>query len=196
MNKVKILIEGYAKELSGGWKATCTTTLIITPKKKIVIDPGINRKLLLNSLLKSNLTSGDIDYVFLTHYHPDHAFLAAIFESSTLFDGDVIYKNDIETPFKGKLPDTDIEVVPTPGHAYEHASLLVKSEEKETIAVAGDVFWWVDSEKQETDYESLINHEDPFTKDKSTLKKSRKLLIKKADWIIPGHGKMFKSPKK
>lgn len=37
-----------------------------------------------------------------------------------------------------------------------------------------------------------MNLIDPFANDNEALKKSRKLVLEKADWIIPGHGKKFK----
>lgn len=55
MNKVKVLIEGYAKEMSTGWLASSTTCLITTPTSKIITDPGCNRKKLLDSIRKENL---------------------------------------------------------------------------------------------------------------------------------------------
>ncbi|MBI2103478.1 MBL fold metallo-hydrolase [Candidatus Woesebacteria bacterium] len=196
MNKVKILVKGYAKKFGKGWIATCNTTLIQTEKHNIIVDPGINKKLLLENLKKENLKISDIDYVFLTHYHPDHVFLAALFDKAKVFDGDIIYENDKETPYSGKLPDTDIEVILTPGHAHEHASLIVNTE-RGTIVIAADVFWWSDQEIQKTkSAEILISRKDPFTKDWQALKKSRKQVLKIADWIIPGHGKMFKNPQK
>jgi len=35
-------------------------------------------------------------------------------------------------------------------------------------------------------------HEDEFATDIEKLKESRKKVLEIADWIIPGHGKMFK----
>lgn len=58
--------------------------------------------------------------------------------------------------------------------------------------IAGDVFWWWDDEEQQTDYESLINKEDPYVKNEEELINSRKKLIKLGGTIIPGHGKQFK----
>lgn len=72
MAKVKVLIEGYAKELKKGWVATSTTCLVTTGDKKIITDPGCNRKKLLEALKKEGLTTNDINYVFLSHCHPDH----------------------------------------------------------------------------------------------------------------------------
>ena len=40
--------------------------------------------------------------------------------------------------------------------------------------------------------DELLNLEDPFANDKEVLLNSRKLVLEKADFIIPGHGKIFK----
>lgn len=192
MTKVKVLIEGYAKKTKKGWLASSSTTLVEDSGKKILVDPGINRKLLLEKLLENDLTPNDIDIVFMTHYHPDHVFLASMFEKAVIADGDTVYEKDNETGYEGKAPGTNLEVVLTPGHAHEHASLFVKTG-KGNIVIAGDVFWWTDEERQKTDnLEALIKKEDPFTKDLPALKESRKKLLEIADYIIPGHGKTFK----
>lgn len=196
MNKVKIVIEGYAIKTKNGWKATSTTTIVETDKHKILVDPGINRMLLVEKLKAINLTVNDIDYVFLTHYHPDHILMTSLFERATVFDGTTVYKNDDETEYTGLLPDTDIQVVSTPGHAHEHASLVVKTEDLGNVVVAADVFWWTDQEKQFTDVKSLLAKEDPFTVDKEALIESRKVVLRTANWVIPGHGKMFQVKRK
>ena len=62
------------------------------------------------------------------------------------------------------------------------------------VVLAGDVFWWADGEEQLVD----INKEDdahPAELDMKALIKSRRVLLEKADYIIPGHGKMFKVEK-
>ena len=195
MNKIKVLIDGYAKETETGWLASSTTTLITTDKHKIIVDPGINKELLLKKLNEENLITGDIDYVFLTHYHPDHILLAGLFENATFFDGDTIYEKDEETGYEGNLPDTNIKVIATPGHAHEHASLVIPTEELGTVVIASDVTWWMENESQNTDEKSILEKEDPFTKDAKALASSRKKVLDIADWIIPGHGKMFKVEK-
>ena len=130
----------------------------------------------------------------MSHYHPDHVFLSAIFEKAIALDGDTIYEEDRESEYEGKIPGTNITLIPTPGHAHEHFSLLVPTD-KGKIAIAGDVFWWTDNEEQKTDRESLLVHRDLFVKDKKALLESRKKLLKIADFIIPGHGKMFEVEK-
>ena len=195
MIKVKILIEGYATKQKDGWIASSTTTLIEDSGKKIIVDPGINRKLLLNKLKAESLTPKDIDIVFMTHYHPDHIFLCSIFENALVVDGDTIYKDDKETEYEGNIPGTILKVILTPGHAHEHASILAETKEGKVV-VAADLFWWTDKQKQRTDnLEELINRSDPFVKDMQALKTSRKKVLEIADFIIPGHGKMFKVKK-
>ncbi|MCX6741130.1 MAG: hypothetical protein NTY61_01905, partial [Candidatus Parcubacteria bacterium] len=98
---------------------------------------------------------------------------------------------DKETGFNGKIPKTNIQVMATPGHAHEHAALLVETKMGK-VAIAGDLFWWNDQEKQKIDIKSLMNKKDPYVKSWPELKASRHKILQIADYIIPGHGKMFK----
>lgn len=191
MAEVKILIEGYAREENSVETASSSVVLIKDSGLKILVDPGANKQLLLEILSKEGFKPEDVDIIFLTHYHIDHILNIRLFPDKDIFDGNTIYRDDKETSFSGKIPNTNVKVIETPGHAHEHASLLVETE-KGKIIIAGDVFWWSDEEKQETNYESLINHKDPYVKNEEKLKESRKTILEIADWIIPGHGKMFK----
>ena len=192
MTQIKTLIQGYAKQLKKGWVASSTCCLILTENKKIITDPGCNREKLLKALKKEGLTTKDIDYVFLSHRHPDHILLAGMFEKAKFitFDSNLMYDNDLMLEFDKHILGKDIEVIETPGHVLEHLSLLVNTP-KGKVAIAGDVIWWVDGEEQVFD----INQKD-HTQAKGfnmkTLIESRKRLLKIADYIIPGHGKMFK----
>ena len=69
MAEIKILIEGYVKEENDSEFASSTTTLIQENGLNIIVDPGMNRELLLEALEKENLSTSDINYVILTHYH-------------------------------------------------------------------------------------------------------------------------------
>ena len=187
MNTVKVLIEGYAKvNPDGTWDATSTTTLIDTGKHKIIMDPGCHRQLLLEALAREGLEKGDIDTVFISHYHPDHCLLMGCFENATVFDSIQWQKGPIGGETKDTLPDTNIQIIKTPGHAPEHASPLVAASEGKVLGGA-DVFWWRAGEEQKID----ISKHDDFASDQKTLQLSRSLALKIADYIIPGHGKMF-----
>jgi glyoxylase-like metal-dependent hydrolase (beta-lactamase superfamily II) len=193
MAEVKVLIEGYAREIENGWIASSTCCLITTEDKKIITDPGCNREKLLNALKKEGLNTDDIDYVFLSHCHPDHVLLAGIFEKAKFltFDSNLMYDNDLMIEFDKNILGKDVEIIETPGHVLEHLSILVNTS-KGKIAIAGDVIWWMTSEKQVFD----INQKDHNqAKDMEKLMESRKKLIEIADYIIPGHGKMFEVEK-
>jgi len=197
MAEVKILVQGFGRKEKAGWKSvTSTATLIKDNGLNIIIDPGMNRKLLLTALKKENLFLNQIDYIILTHYHLDHSLLAGVFEKAKILDDEEIYSWDgkIEE-HQGKIPRTEIEIIKTPGHDLFHCSVLVKTKDFGKIAIIGDVFWWRENEEQKTDKESLMNHEDPYVKNQEDLINSRKKILEIADYIIPGHGKMFKSPK-
>ncbi|NAS12944.1 MBL fold metallo-hydrolase [Poritiphilus flavus] len=197
MAKIKVLVEGYAIQLDKGWRASSTVCLIITEEeKKIITDPGCNREALLQALSDEGLNTSDIDYVFLSHRHPDHVLLAGIFESARYitFDANLMYDRDLMLEFDRHVLGDDIEIVHTPGHVAEHLSLIVNTPQGK-VAVAGDVIWWLDTEEQIFDL-NQPDHSHALDMDMQALVQSRKTLIRNADYIIPGHGKMLKVDKK
>ena len=133
MAEVKVLVEGYAKQLAKGWVASSTACLITTEDKKIITDPGCNRERLLAALNKEGLTTTEINYVFLSHRHPDHVLLAGIFENAKFitFDTNLIYDKDLLLEFDKHALGKDIEIIETPGHVEEHLSLIVNHKQKE-----------------------------------------------------------------
>lgn len=193
---IKVLIEGYVKEDGGAELASSSTTLLRENNLNIIVDPGMDRALLLERLKDEGLTPREIDYVVLTHTHLDHCLLAGIFENAKILDGDSIYSFEGNIgPHEGKVPGTDIEIIATPGHDQFHCAVVANTEEFGKVAVVGDVFWWRTGEIQKIDTKTLINHEDPYMKNKEELVESRKKVLEIADYIVPGHGKMFKVQK-
>lgn len=192
MAEIIILIEGYAKELKHGWLASSTCCLIKSENHKIITDPGCNREKLLEALLKEGLTTNDIDYVFLSHCHPDHILLAGIFEKAKYitFDTNLLYNKDLLLEFDKRLLGNAIEIIETPGHVLEHLSLLINTTNGK-VAIAGDVIWWTEGEEQVFTLNQK-DHSQAKGMNMETLIESRKKLISLADYIIPGHGKMFK----
>jgi glyoxylase-like metal-dependent hydrolase (beta-lactamase superfamily II) len=192
MSEAKVIVEGYAIPTGGdSYKASPTSTLIKDSGKIILVDPGANKQKLLDALKERGLETKDINIVFLTHYHPDHFLNIKLFDGVDIYDGSTIYRDDEEFEYSGNIPGTNIQVIPTPGHAHEHVSLLVNTK-KGKVCVAGDLWWWMDNTKQKIDTKSLLSLKDPFVKDKKALLKSRKKILSTADIIIPGHGKMFR----
>lgn len=192
MAQVKILIEGYARKLANGWVANSTCCLITAENKKIITDPGCNREKLLAALAQEGLATKDIDYVFLSHGHPDHILLAGIFRQAKhlTFDGGMMYNQDQMTEFPKDILGPDIIIVNTPGHVPEHLALIVKTPEGK-VAIAGDVIWWTDDEEQKFNI-NQPDHSEAKGMNLKELIKSREKLLTSADYIIPGHGKMFR----
>lgn len=179
MNEVKILFEGYARKTPEGWDANSTCVLVKSKGRNIIVDPGCNREKLLDALEREHLTLDDIDYVVLTHGHDDHALLADIFRNA-----EVITEGN-------SVPGTDVELLSTPGHTRSHISVAVRTPEG-TYVIAGDVFWWTDEEEQKVD----INKKDNVPVfDMEKLVESRKKILEMADYVIPGHGKIFRVEK-
>lgn len=191
MNEVKVLIEGYAKQIENGWIASSTVTLIQADGKNIIVDPGCNRQKLLQELEKSNLKTTDIDFVVLTHSHTDHSLLCGIFENAKVLNSYEIYTNDEQIEHQGKIQNTPLQIIETPGHSEDGISLIVKADDG-TYAIVGDVFWWMDNEKQKVDIE---RPDQAHKGDINGLIESRKKILEIADFIIPGHGKIFNAPK-
>ncbi len=192
MAEVKVLIEGYAKQLGKGWVASSTACLVITESKKIITDPGCNREKLLEALGREGLTTANIDYVFLSHCHPDHVLLAGIFEKAKFitFDTNLMYDKDVLLEFNKNELGKDIEIIETPGHVEEHLSLIVNTA-KGKIAIVGDVIWWLEGEKQVLDINQK-DHAQSKGMNMDQLVASRKRVLEMADYVVPGHGKMFK----
>lgn len=194
MAGIKVLIEGYAKEIEGGLVASSTVTLVQEKGSNIIVDPGINRELLLKKLSEEGLESESINYVLLTHTHLDHCYLAGIFPEAKALDDEFLYGQDRECEHGGTIPGTNLKIISTPGHDPFHCSLVVRTE-KGTTVIAGDVFWWKDDEEQDaSSIEALMSHRDPFVKDEKALEESRRKILEIADFVIPGHGKLFKNP--
>jgi glyoxylase-like metal-dependent hydrolase (beta-lactamase superfamily II) len=194
MNKVNVLIEGYAKEIEGGWIASSSVTLVENNGKRIIVDPGCNRPLLMEKLEERNLKTGDINFVFLTHSHTDHALLQGIFESAKVLNESEIYDDDRQVEHGGKIPETDLKIIETPGHDPDHCSLVVPTDDG-TYVVAGDLFWWKDGEQLDLSREGLLSYADPYVDDMKVLRESREKVLEIADFIIPGHGKIFRVKK-
>ena len=192
MAEVKVLIEGYARKIGTGWQASSTACLVTSGDKKIITDPGCNREKLLEALSKEGLKTTDVDYVFHSHRHGDHVLLAGIFENAKhiTFDVGLMYEGDMLSEFDKHVLGNDTEIISTPGHVNEHLSLLVDTAEGK-IAIAGDVVFWLEDEEQVFDIHQK-DQSQAIDLDMEILVESRKKLLDLADYIIPGHGKMFK----
>jgi len=194
--EVKILVEGCTNADSvadlGEEKTRPTITLVRDGDLVIVVDPGVleNQQILVDALQKENLTVQDVNIVFITHSHIDHYRNIGMFpKAKTLEYYGLWDKEGVET-----WPENfteNIRVLHTPGHDYTGLTLFVttgpESGHPGVVAICGDVFW---KENYPQD-----PHDDAYASNPEKLKESRKMVLKTADWVIPGHGPMYKNDK-
>lgn len=178
--EVKVISPGHLSKDNNG-KTCATVTLVKDERIKMIIDPGMvsDLKSISNGLYEEGLIPEDIDIVGLTHSHIDHYKNLGLFPNANYFDFWGFWENDVLREDKAKISD-NIEIIKTPGHSYDGITFLVRTE-KGKIAICGDVFWKKDSPKK-----------DKYAQNIKELEKSRKKVLDIADYIIPGHGDMFR----
>jgi glyoxylase-like metal-dependent hydrolase (beta-lactamase superfamily II) len=181
MATVKILIAGYASADSGGH--SCSTIVLVRDGGlNIMVDPGTvaDPQILIDALKKEGLSPADIDIVYLTHSHLDHFRWIGLFAKAKVLDYWGWWIGDVSEDYEGKVTE-NIEMIKTPGHSVDGTTLLVKTQEG-VVAICGDVFW-----------KENFPPTDPYASDIVKLAESRQLVLGAADYVIPGHGPMFKA---
>ncbi|MFA6255191.1 MAG: MBL fold metallo-hydrolase [Patescibacteria group bacterium] len=181
MASAKILIEGYTSGDSGEGQTCPTITLVRDQHIIMVVDPGVleSQNLLIEALNKEGLKVSDVNYVFVTHSHLDHYRNIGMFPEAKTVEYFGVWDKGNCDDWPDQLTD-DIEIIKTPGHNYDALSLLVKTDVG-LVAIVGDVFWRKDYPKA-----------DPYATDSKKLEASRKKVLDIANYIIPGHGGIFK----
>lgn len=148
---------------------------------------------LLRALEGQNVTADKVDVVVCSHGHSDHVGNLNLFLNAKHFIGDCMNHKDEyffhdleEAPL---VLDEGIELIPTPGHTKACVTVVVKNTNignSSTVALAGDLF-----EKEE----DVFNEElwVGAGSENETLQRTNRLKVAEiADFIIPGHGPMFK----
>jgi glyoxylase-like metal-dependent hydrolase (beta-lactamase superfamily II) len=190
MAEVKILIEGFTNadsaDESGEEKTSTTCTLIRDGKLVIVVDPGVleSQNILVDALAKEGLKVEDVNLVIITHSHLDHYRNIGMFPDAKSLEYWALWDGEKADEWHEKFTD-DIRIIKTPGHNYDGLTILVNTKDG-VVAIAGDV-WWKENYPQD---------DDPYASDMEKLKESRKKVLELADYVIPGHGPMFKISKK
>lgn len=193
--KVVVLKPGYARWEGYASQRACGSITLLLSHKRCLVDLGIpqDKDLILSSLQKHGLKPKDIDVVVLTHSDVDHIGNMNLFPDAVFIGGSDVIQGDLFREFfKEKyVIDENISVVHTPGHDNRSISVLVRID-KGIVACTGDLFEcendWLDSEKAET--------WEVWSQNKELQMKSRRIIWKLADYIVPGHGDMFRVDKR
>uniref|UniRef100_A0AC35GHV2 Metallo-beta-lactamase domain-containing protein n=1 Tax=Panagrolaimus sp. PS1159 TaxID=55785 RepID=A0AC35GHV2_9BILA len=183
-----------------------TIALIEDGKDKIIFDTGLptdsgslNRMLKALSNIKIQPTS--INKVILSHAHMDHTGHADTFTNAEIYHGNHLFKGFSLTyigtyEFGGYNVTQNVKIVPTPGHTatcisalINNAETLVSSKPQQLglVAITGDLFFKEEDLKDDTIWKSSST-------DIAKQGESRTAILCDVDYIIPGHGPMFKVP--
>ncbi len=200
MALINVLVEGENSRDEQNKMSMGSSVTLIRSDKRIIVDTGSipAKDSLIRELGKYELVPEDIDIVVLTHLHLDHVINAHLFTNARVLckvrGGE--YPGQVHSLAQGCLERTglfdqtsiaeDVECLLTPGHTEDMLSVLVKTPEG-YVVIAGDAFpsrEWMDLSIQPS---ALLNV------DVEAFNKSRKKILRIADYIIPGHGKMFKT---
>ena len=82
-----------------------------------------------------------------------------------------------------------MEVIPTPGHTNNDVSVIVKNTMYGVVAITGDLF----------EKEGDLERDDlwkQFSENSELQLENREKVLRIADFIVPGHGKMFRNTRK
>lgn len=197
-----------------------SNVIYIESDARIIVDTGFdfesslseknaerNRKNLLHHLAILGLEPADIDIIFITHWHMDHFGNLGVFGESEIVTAKAAvekYGFDFTGVRDGDRIADGVRAVSTPGHTADHMSLVVETERlrysnsggsggriigigEVRIAVAGDAVvspsYYLAGKVWK--YNPDFHSEEEAVKSVERLKNM-------ADYIIPGHGCMFR----
>lgn len=195
MYEVHVLQAGYSSVNSDGTMcANGTSSLIIGPTKKVIVDTlsPWDSESIIHHLQLHNLEPCEITHVICTHGHPDHTGNNNMFTDAEIhIVGNSIYHKDTyyEHHFADGLPyeidGRDLYIHPTPGHTLDSVSVVVNTRIGR-VCIAGDLF-----EKEEDIKDSSV-WKEAGTEDETQQIKNRCQMLLLSDFVVPGHGPMFK----
>ena len=191
---VTVLKPGYARWEGYASQRACGTISLVRSHKNCMVDLGIpsDKDLILKKLKEQKLILKDIDFVILTHSDVDHIGNMNLFPDATFIGGNDVIKGDHFLEFfKEKyVVDENISILHTPGHDNRSISALVKTA-KGLVAITGDLF------EYNKDWLTVDTSKvwEQWSQDTDLQNASRKKIWALADYIVPGHGDMFKVDK-
>ena len=189
MASVKVLIKGFtcADSKESGVDAGTRATISLVRDGDIIMiaDPGVlnDQSEMVEALAKENLKVNDITHVFISHSHLDHYRNIGMFPTAKTIEYFGIWDGGKCDEYPEQF-SKNIRIIKTPGHSIDGLTMIVNTA-KGKIAIAGDLWWSERGPKN-----------DPYAIDPKKLNDSREKILELADFIIPGHGEIFRSKSK
>lgn len=194
MTEVIVLQEGYGfTDDSNVYHASATCTLVVAGNFKVIVDTGgaWQKEKILEKLCQNNvIDTSEINVVVGTHGHSDHVGNLNLFPCAKQivgYDiniGDCYEENDLSKGSAYTLLKNRIEVIATPGHMHHDVSVIVyNANSLGTVGIVGDLF---ECENDEDVWRSMSEFVEQ-------QEKNRAKILELCDYIVPGHGAMFKN---
>lgn len=194
MYEVIVLKQGYNISDGPGLMRASGTITLVKGNQNIIVDTGSpwDKQLIIDGLEKFGLKPEEINFVVCTHGHSDHVGNNNLFPNAVhimsydvcVGDQYLLHQFDQGIPYE---IDDFVEVLPTPGHTGRDVSVIVRDTAKGTIAIAGDLFECFEDLEDPTIWQE--NSEKPEEQEANRIG-----ILQLADYIIPGHGEMFRVP--
>lgn len=189
--QVFVLQPGYAiwDDDLKAQKADGTITLVKS-EKIIVVDTGLpkDKEVILRGLKKHGVSVEVVDFIICTHGDADHISNNNLFPNAKLIVGFDIYDVDVATFFqKNYQVDKFVTATERTGHDDRSIGIMVQTKDG-LVAICGDLF------EYERDWQNAKNWM-AFSKQPKEQIKNRAKAWELADYIVPGHGTMFKVDK-
>ncbi len=189
--EVIVLIPGYAVWEQAGTQRASGTITLIKGTKNVIVDTGVptQKGEIVAKLQANGLKPSNIHYVVITHGQSDHCGNNNLFpKAEFILDTDIsvgdkywvhhFHKDDYHIA-------RGISVISTPGHTDHDISVVVETRDG-TVVIAGDIF--------ERDGDWQDGAWEAWTRSKTAQRRSREKILHIADFIVPGHGDIFRSP--
>lgn len=142
-----------------------------------------------SSLVKNIEEMGGVKYMFLTHIDDisEHEKFASHFNCQRIIHIDDIRERIKNAEIKltgidNYLIDSDIKIIPVPGHTKGHCVLLYKDK----FLFTGDHLAWSDNLKQLVAFRGAC-----WYSWEELIKSMEKLSAYSFEWVLPGHGRRF-----